>query len=175
IKWVQGYAEDISIEDYKNFNLVTIANAFHWMDQPIVISKILRLLDSQGYLVLVRSYADITSNASDWQKALNDILESWVGEERKATVGSKYEQINWVEMLNAFPFSSVLTHEIPETRIWSIEDLLGFYFTVSFCSEEKLGEYVEDYKKNVEKTLLKIHPDNKFVQKHNITLIIAKK
>jgi len=55
IEWLHMCAEDVST-DAGPFDVVTLAQSFHWMDRPLVAAKIRRLLTDRGWCVHVGAY-----------------------------------------------------------------------------------------------------------------------
>ncbi|MGH3744048.1 MAG: class I SAM-dependent methyltransferase [Mycobacteriales bacterium] len=52
VRWLHAYAEDLD-DALRPFDVVTLAQSFHWMDQPVVAANIRRLLGPQGCCVHV--------------------------------------------------------------------------------------------------------------------------
>lgn len=173
IQWVNDYAENLAAYNWEVFDLITAMNAFHWMDHKHVVTWFLQALARKKHLVLIGSYS-LTSPDSDWQKALLTILDRWVGAEKQNILGTS-DSTKFCEVLRQYPFTAVTSHEIPEKIIWNIDSLLGCVFTISYCSEEKLGKKATVFREEVKNTLLQLHPDNRFVQHHKISVVIAQK
>jgi len=59
---------------------------------------------------------------------------------------------------------------------WHIENMLGCIFTISYCSEEKIGhEKAQALRNELKDALLQLYPSNQFLQQYDISVIIAQK
>jgi len=173
IQWLQSCAEDLA-ESLGMFDLITIANAFHWMKHEKVVPWILNHLHKSKSLVLIGSHHSFWSKKSDWQKVLWKIVDDWFGKEKQALQSNIVQfQTPWHEVLAKYPFSSINSFELPETRIWQVETLLGYIYSMSFCSVEKLGDQRIKFEQEVKEQLLKINPQNRFVENNQISVIIS--
>lgn len=74
---LEGVAEDIPLED-GSVDAVTVADAFHWFDQPVALAEIRRVLRPGGRLALL-------STAPDWSAA------SWAHELGQLVLASRPE------------------------------------------------------------------------------------
>ena len=171
IQWLQSCAEDLA-ESLGMFDLVTIANAFHWMKHEQVVPWILNHLRKSKSLVLIGSYHMFPKKDTDWEKMLSKITDDWFGAE-KQVVSSLQCYTPWREILDQYAFSSIKNFKLLEIRIWGIEKILGYIYSMSFCSVEKLGNQRIKFEQEVKEKLLKINPQNRFVENNQISVIIA--
>jgi len=173
ITWIRDDVNTLAKYNFCYVDLVTIANAFHRMDYANVTPLVLNLLKANGYLVLIKSYGSLFTNDSAWQNALQVVTEEWFNFAKKLTAVKKHES-QWCEILKEYPFSNVSSYTFPEERIWKIDDLLGYCYTLSFCNIESHLE-MNKFEQKMKDVLLTIHPDNKFIQKHKISIIVAQR
>lgn len=69
---VDGLAEDLPLPD-ATFDLVTVAQAFHWFDAEAALAEIRRVLRPEGALAIVWNVRDETI---DWVRQVGDLGES---------------------------------------------------------------------------------------------------
>jgi ubiquinone/menaquinone biosynthesis C-methylase UbiE len=171
IQWLQSYAENLA-ESLGIFDLITVANAFHWMKHEIVVPWILRHLHKSKSLVLIGSYHTFPQKDTDWEKTLAKLIDDWFDGEKKS-IKSFRCNTPWREILDQYAFSAINSFEISETRIWKIETILGYIYSTPFCSVEKLGDQQAKFEQQVKQQLLRINPQNRFIEQNQISVIIA--
>jgi len=175
ICWIESCAEDLP-ETLGKFELITIANAFHWMDHEMVVPWILRHLQNNGFLVLAGSYKSFWQGGADWQKVLFKIVDEWFGQEKERIMGyvQKYK-FPWEDKLSQYSFSSINVHKLAEERTWSIEKLIGLLYSMSFIDRKKVEHQIGKFEQEIKEALLSISPDDRFIENHEISVILAKK
>src|SRR5436305_7036744 len=123
VRTVEARAEEVD-ETWGRFDLVTIGNAFHWMD-PAILD---RLPTDQVALCGVE--------ADRQQQAARELAEEMLGPRpalRQPTV--RYETT-----LAASAFADVEELRVEVERTWSVDELVGLAFSTSFASPVRLGE-----------------------------------
>jgi ubiquinone/menaquinone biosynthesis C-methylase UbiE len=135
IRTVQARAEDVD-ESWGEFRLVTIGRAFHWMDGPLVLERLARVTRQ------VALVAD-TLGQSEAMSTVLEVARELLGE-RPAMVqpGVRYEQ-----SLAASPFSDVIELSVEVERMWTIEELIGFAYSTSFASLQRVGERRDEFER----------------------------
>jgi len=72
INWNNSRAEEYILKP-ETLKLITIGDAFHRMDQLIILQNSYRMLKNDGYLALI--YSDtVTAGNYEWQEELRKIL-----------------------------------------------------------------------------------------------------
>ena len=92
VAWRREYAEDLG--DVGRFRVVTLAQSFHWMDRPVVASKIGHWLDQDGCCVHVGATTHEGTGASGDSRypppprdRIRALVVSYLGPERRAGRG----------------------------------------------------------------------------------------
>lgn len=85
IEVVEGTAEDIPCEA-GSFEVVTVAQAFHWFDAPVALAEIARVLRPGGHLVLLWNERD---ESTPWVAEMSRLIR-W----HERTV-SRYQHVHW--------------------------------------------------------------------------------
>jgi SAM-dependent methyltransferase len=90
IDWLHGYAEDLP-DDLGLFTVVTLAQSFHWMDRPVVASKIRRWLTADGCCVHVgatthESAPGVTGlpHPTPPREQITELIRAYLGPHRRA-------------------------------------------------------------------------------------------
>jgi len=89
VAWLQAYAEDVN--GIGQFRVVTLAQSFHWMDQPLVAAKIRLWLTEGGYCV----HVDATTHEGTGSAAglphpapprerITELIRAYLGPQRRA-------------------------------------------------------------------------------------------
>jgi SAM-dependent methyltransferase len=92
VRWLHAYAEDF--EDVGRFQVVTLAQSFHWMDRPVVARKIHSSLQLEGHCVYVGATTHEGTGSSGgsalptvpWA-AIRELIRGHLGPERRAGRG----------------------------------------------------------------------------------------
>jgi SAM-dependent methyltransferase len=90
VRWLHAYAEDLD-DGLGRFNVVTLAQSFHWMNRPVVADKIRQLLTPDGYCVHVgatthqgeRHAAGLPHPLPPWD-GIRDLVRTHLGPDRRA-------------------------------------------------------------------------------------------
>ncbi|HEX4431699.1 MAG TPA: class I SAM-dependent methyltransferase [Frankiaceae bacterium] len=92
VKWLHCSAEDL--EDVGRFEVVTLAQSFHWMDRPAVAGKIHGLLEPAGHCVHVGATTHEGTGSSGAsplptvpRESITHLIRQYLGPERRAGRG----------------------------------------------------------------------------------------
>jgi ubiquinone/menaquinone biosynthesis C-methylase UbiE len=160
IKWIMGRAEDLEASP-ASFELITIGEAFHRLDQQLVAIQALRWLKS-GCCVTILGSHTILSGSEPWQRIAAGIIHRWRkrrlpnGDDSRPKPGSGPEHNEQV-LLEA-GFSEVSSYSFIEAHEWSIESILGYLFSTSVCSKVVLGDDAEKFESDLRAALLAHDP-----------------
>jgi SAM-dependent methyltransferase len=90
IRWRHQSAEDLD-DDLGRFDVITLAQSFHWMDRPVVAGKIARWLRPRGCCVHVgatthESAPEVTGlpHPTPPRQHINELIRSYLGPHRRA-------------------------------------------------------------------------------------------
>lgn len=90
---LDGLAESLPVEDHA-FDLVTVAQAFHWFDAPAALAEVRRVLRPGGTLAMIWNVRDETV---DWVREVGDIGERAGG----GRPYDKHTSIDWEQVVDA--------------------------------------------------------------------------
>jgi len=141
VRKVEARAEDVD-ESWGRFRLATIGRAFHWMDGPVVMAR-LELVTDQLALVGDRH------EDSEAQSIVLEAARELVGE-RPAM---KQPFVRYADSLAASPFSDVEELSVKVERTWTVEQLIGYAYSTSFASLQRVGERREEFERALRERL----------------------
>jgi SAM-dependent methyltransferase len=177
VRWLVMPAESIG-PGLRTYRLVTIGNAFHWMNRTLVLERCHELLSSGGGLALV-GFAGGTfwGSAVPWEQAVVEVIRRWLGPERRAGSGTfrPEDQPRHGEILARSAFIDVQSGEISVPHIWDLDTLIGYLYSTSFCSPALLGPNRSAFEDDLRQTLLALNPVGRYEQTLVAYFILAAK
>lgn len=125
---LHAHAEDVG-PAWGTFRLATIGRALHWFDGELVLSRLVHLTPAVALL----------GDSLDQSEALTAVLEiarELLGERPPMRLpGIRYEQA-----LAGSAFSTVDELWAMVERTWTVDELIGFAYSTSFASPERVGD-----------------------------------
>ncbi len=132
VRKVKARAEEVD-SSWGDFRLVTIANAFHWMDLAILD----RLPTNQVALMGID-----TLNS---QRISLELSEEMFGPRPPL----RQPEIRYEEALAASPFSDIESFSVPFEISRTVDDLVGLAFSMSYASPGRLGDRRDEYEREL--------------------------
>lgn len=134
VRTVCARAEDVDAS-WGRFDLVTIANAFHWLEPWILERR------PTGQVALL-------NNGSAPQVVARQLAEELLG----PSPAKKQPTVRYEESLLAAGFA-VEDLSMDDEREWSVDELVGLAFSTSWASPARLGERKEEYERELRRRL----------------------
>lgn len=140
IEFVRGGDDDLH-ERMGPFTLTVMGRSFHWMDQRPTLATLRRLAESAGGVALLTDEEWLTKGRRAWQAAVYEVAERFLDDlpARRDPADIIYDD-PWGEMLANSGFRDVEEVEIPIRRSWSVDRVVGYVFSLSFCSPARFGD-----------------------------------
>jgi ubiquinone/menaquinone biosynthesis C-methylase UbiE len=176
-RWLKGRAEELDSigEPFGVFKLATIGNAFHWMDQVKTLSNLDQVIEPGGGVVIVKN-PTLWYKPNEWQEIVLRIIKKYLGEERRAGDGKYVKQgKSFKDVLLSSSFNNVARHTFPFQHFWSIEGIVGYLYSTSFCSPNLLGENKRAFESDLGGALLDLNPNGTFVENNETTALFARR
>lgn len=141
IHWMTGAAETVTLD--ASFELVTVGNAFHRLNRPLVAERMSSWVRPRGGVALL--WSDMPwQGAAPWQRELTELVVAWMTD-----IGT-IERIppGWGEAMARDPHEVVLASagfdyvgrfEFTREERWTAESLLGFMCSTSILNQDALG------------------------------------
>jgi SAM-dependent methyltransferase len=138
VRALAGTAESIPLED-ASVDAVTLAQAWHWVDQPRALPEVARVLRPGGALCLIWNRRD---DSVDWMRRLSDVMGS-----------SDAELMDMDQLSIGAPFGPTETFNVPWQRPMDLELLLEMVRSRSYfitAEDSRKERYLMDVRALVE-------------------------
>jgi SAM-dependent methyltransferase len=181
VEWVHGYAEDLDTTG-DNVDCVTLAQSFHWMDQPVVAGKVLGVLGPGGCCVHVgatthegdRRATDLP-HPSPPREEITELVKRYLGPHRRAgaRVVTTEPQSDEDAVFRAAGFRGPECVDVPAGEIFvrTEDEVVASVFSLSSAAPHLFGRRLPDFEAGLRTLLRTASPDGLFAEKQrDITL-----
>ena len=134
VRKVRGRAEDV-LDALGTFDLVTIGSALHWMEPDL-----LERLHTPAVALLGELMEE-----SDALTSVLEIAEDVLG----PRPAMKQPTVRYEQALADSPFSNVEELRVPVERTWTVDQLIGFAYSTSFASLQRVGDRREEFEREL--------------------------
>ncbi|MFE9328555.1 class I SAM-dependent methyltransferase [Nocardia sp. NPDC052278] len=163
ITWSTGPAEDLAVTEPAQ--LVTIGNAFHRLDRPLIAERARQWLAPGGCLAILGSSTP-WSGTEPWQAVAVDVVARWSGEPGRPASASQATAENTAparrtheEVLQEAGFGDVAEYRFPTPHAWTVDDFLGFLWSTSYTARIRQDPTLaEEFEKDLRARLLECEP-----------------
>jgi len=139
ITWHLACAEEFTAP-LRRFDLITIGDAFHRLDQNRVLSKSKHWLTKSAGIAILQS-RDSLNGTEPWHRVVAEIVEQWSG-------APPYEPASpqdYETALRRHDFTEVETVRFVEQHVWSAASVVGNLHSTGYCSKSVLGDRSEEF------------------------------
>lgn len=173
--WLNYTAEDLEKirEKIGIFKIATISRAFHRMNQDQVLRILDKLINEDGGIA---TFSDrvIWKGSEEWQLTLKTIIQKHLRKEGYTTGAKpKVSDELWEDILARSVFGVIKTHDVPTTRSWNIEGIIGYVLSTSFAAPHLFGDQLFSFKRDVRETLLSLNPEGVFQEKAIWSIVLG--
>ena len=148
------------------------------MDREKVLKKVYEITQDGGSVVIVSDFRRGTAPeyGEDWQKIRKDIIEKYLGKQRRAG-NSFYDRGDdtFEDRLTNSPFGGYEEWNYDFTRTWTLEEVINFLYSTSFASKRFFGDKLAKFEKELKTELLKLEPSGIFKEGVRLQALIGKK
>lgn len=163
LRWLITAAEDVEAPD-AYFELISIGEAFHRLNQSLIAQRALSWLKPGGHLATMGCFG-VTSGKEAWQAILREIVRKWTARvsdapskpETRQSVGKsarKRGADHDQRLLEMSGFEDVRSYEFPHPHDWTMDSIVGNLFSTSTCSKQRLGGKAEAFEADLRHALL---------------------
>jgi SAM-dependent methyltransferase len=163
IDWTVGRAEDLKVES-ESIQLITIGEAFHRLDQKVITERACQWL-SPGSCLITMGCSNMLSGTEGWQHIVREIAGKWVPRDAARSKGSSRKMHGAIQnelVLKDSGFVEVANYTFDHSQDWSVESIIGFLYSTSFCSQNVLGENVEAFEADIGNALNAYDPNGHY-------------
>lgn len=151
VTWIHSMAEDLEVTR-DSVDLVTIGEAFHRLDQDVILQRISEWLKNQGCVVLAGCFGVLHGEES-WHIALRTSLDNWLEENSSNSRVRPRGIAHDLEQLKRAGFTQVVNKEFSGMHVWTTDTVLGHLHSTSRFSIAALGDELEEFENMVRETL----------------------
>ena len=178
IKWMVGKAEALQAP-LGSFELITIGEAFHRLDQQLVAKQTLQWLQPGCCLASLGSDG-VMEGKQPWQRIVADIVRRWTSRLRPSGGGSAQPQpgsgpTHYELVLRETGFEDVASETFVEAHTWTIETIIGNLYSTSFCSKKVLGDNTKAFEADLQAALLAHDPSGTYREHMGFGYTIGRK
>jgi len=174
IEWIVGSDEDLS-DDLGPFRLTTMGRSFHWMEQEATLKQVHRITESGGGVAILDDEEWLTRGTQEWQAVVYETADEYLTDLPPRTGPVEYEDEDpWDELIEECGFTDVELRTLDVTREWNRDSIVGYVFSLSFCSPAVFGEDKEAFEEET-RTRLSDLEESTFEQNVTISIISGRK
>ncbi len=155
------------------FRLVTMGSSFHWMNREATLETLSGMVEPGGGLA-VASAGSLWTHNTPWCQEVKSVVQRWLGQERRAG-SSTYTvpPIRHETLIDRSPFGPCRTHVFRYRRQWTIEGIIGYLYSTSFCSPLVLGDRRMAFEADVGSSLLSLNPEGLFTEYVRLEVLLG--
>lgn len=123
------------------FRLTTMGRSFHWMEQRATLETLRAVTEPAGGIALVTGEEWLTKGQREWQTVVYEVAGSYLDglPDRVDPATVEYDE-PWDDLLAENGFREVETATFPVDREWSVDEVVGYVFSLSYASPARFGE-----------------------------------
>lgn len=158
IRWMVGQAEEVQTAP-GTFELITIGEAFHRLDQRVVAKRVMEWL-APGRCLATLGCFGLLAGQEPWHDVLRAAVGPWTDRDDSAQPtspkaspqprGADHERA----VLTGHGFEHVGTFDFPHPHIWTLDSILGNLRSTSRLSKRVIGDEAERFDSDVRSALL---------------------
>lgn len=172
VEWIQSRAEDLDFPD-GHLDMVTIGNAFHRINRPLVGRRAMAWLPPGRCLVVLGSGKE---RDVPWRKVLADVVARWTsptGEEDGGGGPGAQPAATHDEVLADLGFE--LEQAVrPTPYEWTVDSLVGRMWSASTTSVAVLGDRAAAFEEDLRRSLLAYDPTGRYRETIEYYYILAR-
>lgn len=170
IQWLRSRAEDIPL-GAEPFRVVTIGQAFHWMDRDEVLRKVAILIADGGGLALVNPGKRRPQES--WEPAAGEIVAKFLGPRTRHPKSNPQEPEHEPALVRSEYFSHFEAHEFPSAIARDINSIIGCVYSISSSARPLFGDNATAFEAELTRALLSLNPAGLFNEQVETEVVIA--
>jgi ubiquinone/menaquinone biosynthesis C-methylase UbiE len=178
ITWREARAEDLDLPA-SSFDLITIGEAFHRLDEARVLDSAHRWLKPGGILATMGG-TNVLRGSEAWQLKVFDVAERWTRDAfprgwASALPGSTSDPTLLRTMFERHGFVDIADYQFVCEYEWTIDHVLGYLRSMSICSPAILGTRRADFEAAVRSALTDLNPEGVFTDALEFGLTVMRR
>ena len=158
IRWMVGRAEDVEAAP-GSFELITVGEAFHRLDQRVIAERALEWLAPGGCLATLGCFS-LMAGQETWHDVLRAVVRPWTNrgaatqpastQSPPRSRGADHDR----KVLTGHGFEHVGTSDFTHPHVWTLDSILGNLYSTARFSRQALGDRAERFDADVGGALL---------------------
>ena len=177
IQWLQSRAEDLSLEavslEAGPFRIVTIGQAFHWMNRDDVLRRLAILTADGGGLALVNPGKRRPQES--WEPVAGQIIAEFLGPRVRHPRSNPQEPEHEPALRRSEYFSQFTAAEFPSTITRDIGSIIGCIYSASHSARPLFSDDAQAFEAELSGALLSLNPAGVFDEYIETEVVIAPK
>ena len=161
IHWMTIRAEDFSAPN-EFFDLITIGEAFHRLDQPVVAKRAFGWL-KYGSSIAILWQVNLWPGDQEWQHLAREIVFTYT---RRDSVdhesAPKPQYPSFADALRVNGFGNIASRDFHTPFAWTVDSMIGYIYSTSILSKRILGNRIEAFENDFRRTLTGCNPNGRF-------------
>ena len=179
MRWIVGKAEDVEVPP-NSFELITIGEAFHRLDQKLIAKRAIEWLLPGHFLAAIGCYS-IWSGKEPWQCIIAEKVRKWTSRRAAAAPvdtnqpkpGSSLDHIRSV--LHDAGFEDVENYSFVHPNVWTVDSIVGNLYSTSRCSRKILGDSIDEFEADLKRALLSHDSSGRYHENMRFGYTLARK
>jgi SAM-dependent methyltransferase len=144
VEWVVGSDADLRGDLGDKLGPVTVTTmgrSFHWMARKPTLDRLRELTEPGGGVAVFGDTEWLTSGRRDWQDEVYALASEYLGDIPDRT-GPRTEPHDnpYDELVADCGFDDIEVATFEQTREWTTDEVVGYMFSLSFCSPARFGD-----------------------------------
>lgn len=144
VRWLHGSDRDLQRlrPEIGSLRLALMGRSFHWMERDTLLRNLDELIEPGGGVVVVSDEERVWGGHEPWHETIRQAIHRWLGPQRRAGSGNyTVEHRPFDDTFAASPFSRIEHYFLTVERTPTIDEIVGYLYSTSFCSPAVLGEH----------------------------------
>ncbi|MFI5263827.1 MAG: class I SAM-dependent methyltransferase [Candidatus Kapaibacterium sp.] len=170
IRTIQAPGEVTGLGD-ESLDLVTIAQAFHWMDKQAALKEANRILESQKHLVLL--WNQITNTKDEYYQDIVALIKRY---NSNYEGGAEIRSADFPDHVNnSGLFGPIERYTFPFELHYSLESYVGFLLSKSFIGMGIPSSELPHFIEAAHQVLKKNFPGGNIIEQYETVMLAARK
>lgn len=153
IEWQQRSDQELSATEGP-YRLALACRSLHWMNQRRVLGALHHVLEPGGGVAIIGD-GSFWTGSDPWQATVREIIQSFLGATRRAgnTTFTAPSQ-SYPVLLADTGYTDIRLTQIPITRDWDVEHILGYLYSTSFSARQLYADRIAEFENTLRSELL---------------------
>ena len=153
IQWQQRSDQDVTAAEGP-YRLALACRSLHWMNQRRLLATLHHVLQPGGGVAIIGD-GSFWTGSDPWQATVREVIQSFLGTSRRAgnTVFAAPNEPYEV-LLADTGYADIRFTQIPITRDWDVEHILGYLYSTSFSARHLYADRLAEFEDALRSELL---------------------